>query len=64
MDFTYGKTDHLDSEAIHAIVDKSKGFNNPRELYVQRLAEGIAVIASAFYPKPVIVRLSDFKVKL
>jgi len=33
----------------------------PREFFIERLAEGVGVIASAFYPKPVIVRLSDFK---
>ena len=37
------------------------GYPNPREFYVQRLAEGVATIASAFYPKPIIVRMSDFK---
>lgn len=34
---------------------------NPREFFIQRLSEGIAQIAAAFYPKPVIVRTSDFK---
>jgi len=37
------------------------GYASHTEFYVQRLAEGIATIAAAFYPKPVIVRLSDFK---
>ncbi|TGN89014.1 phosphoenolpyruvate synthase [Bradyrhizobium yuanmingense] len=38
-----------------------KGFTSPADFFVQRLAEGVGTIAAAFYPKPVIVRLSDFK---
>ena len=34
---------------------------SPREFFVRTLAEGVGTIAAAFYPKPVIVRLSDFK---
>jgi pyruvate,water dikinase len=37
------------------------GYPSPREFYVARLAEGVATIAAAFYPKPIIVRMSDFK---
>src|SRR5699024_9219343 len=37
------------------------GYDDPVAFYVDRLAEGIATIAAAFAPKPVIVRLSDFK---
>ena len=37
------------------------GYADPRGFYVQRLAEGVGTIAAAFYPKPVIVRMSDFK---
>nr|WP_275974989.1 phosphoenolpyruvate synthase [Shewanella gaetbuli] len=37
------------------------GYESPVEYYIARLAEGIATIASAFYPKKVIVRMSDFK---
>lgn len=37
------------------------GENDPCEFFVRRLAEGIGTIAAAFYPKPVIVRTSDFK---
>jgi len=40
---------------------RSRGFSNPREFYVKRLAYGIARIGATFYPKPVIVRFSDFK---
>ncbi|UMX51446.1 hypothetical protein MJ389_16420 [Escherichia coli] len=38
-----------------------KGFDSPREFYVGRLTEAIATLGAAFYPKRVIVRLSDFK---
>ncbi|XPE55806.1 putative PEP-binding protein [Shigella flexneri] len=38
-----------------------QGFDDPVEFYIGRLVEGIATIAAAFYPKSVIVRLSDFK---
>jgi pyruvate,water dikinase len=38
-----------------------QGHGSPREFFVGRLAEGAAAIAAAFYPRPVIVRLSDFK---
>ena len=37
------------------------GYSNKKQFFVDKLAEGIAIIASAFYPKDVIVRLSDFK---
>jgi pyruvate,water dikinase len=40
---------------------KMAGYPGPREFYVDRLTEGIASIAAAFAPQPVIVRLSDFK---
>ena len=39
----------------------SRGFAKPGDFFVQRLAEGVGTIAAAFYPKPVIVRMSDFK---
>jgi len=37
------------------------GYKNKRKYFIEKLAEGISQIAAAFYPKPVIVRLSDFK---
>jgi pyruvate, water dikinase len=39
----------------------ARGYANPREFYIAKLTEGVATIAAAFWPKPVIVRLSDFK---
>ncbi len=38
-----------------------RGYADPAEFFVARLAEGVGTIAAAFYPKPVVVRLSDFK---
>ena len=38
-----------------------QGFDDPREFYISRLTEGVATIAAAFAPEPVIVRMSDFK---
>ena len=43
------------------IQEKIAAYASPREYYVERLKEGVASIAAAFYPQPVIVRLSDFK---
>lgn len=39
----------------------AKGYGDTREFFVNKLSEGIGMIAAAFYPKPVIVRTSDFK---
>jgi pyruvate, water dikinase len=39
----------------------TQNFKSPREFFVRALSEGVGTIAAAFYPKPVIVRLSDFK---
>jgi pyruvate,water dikinase len=49
-----------DGQAIKAIAARI-GDEAPREFFVRRFSEGVARIAAAFYPKPVIVRLSDFK---
>jgi pyruvate,water dikinase len=43
------------------IQEKIAAYASPTEYYIERLKEGIATIAAAFYPEPVIVRLSDFK---
>jgi pyruvate,water dikinase len=39
----------------------TQGYENPADFFIERLSEGVATIAAAFYPKPVVVRLSDFK---
>ncbi|MCH9690148.1 MAG: phosphoenolpyruvate synthase [Gammaproteobacteria bacterium] len=50
-----------DADLKQQIADKTAAYDSPVAYYVERLKEGIATIAAAFYPKPVIVRLSDFK---
>ncbi|MBI1397608.1 MAG: phosphoenolpyruvate synthase [Betaproteobacteria bacterium] len=45
----------------HVIESHSAAYGNPEAFYVEKLTEGIATLAAAFHPKPVIVRLSDFK---
>ncbi|MFT4059483.1 MAG: phosphoenolpyruvate synthase [Legionella sp.] len=50
-----------DAELKKFIAEKTAAYASPIEYYIERLKEGIATIAAAFYPKPVIVRLSDFK---
>ena len=44
-----------------AIAQLTRRHARPSDFFVERLAEGVGTIAAAFYPKPVIVRLSDFK---
>ena len=44
-----------------AIDSLARGYANPREFFVEKLTEGVSTIAAAFWPKSVIVRLSDFK---
>jgi pyruvate, water dikinase len=41
--------------------EKSRGYADPRAFFREKMVEGVATIAAAFWPKPVIVRLSDFK---
>ncbi|MFA6920941.1 MAG: phosphoenolpyruvate synthase [Gallionella sp.] len=49
-------------EALQAeIVQRSSGYADPVAFYVEKLTEGVASLAAAFWPRPVIVRLSDFK---
>ncbi|MGN2248035.1 phosphoenolpyruvate synthase [Frateuria sp. GZRR35] len=50
-----------DAETKAKIDERMAGYADPVSFYVDRLAEGIATIAASVYPKPVIVRLSDFK---
>ncbi len=52
----------LKDEKVKKQIDKiTYGYQNKKQYYVDKLAEGIATIAAAFYPKDVIVRFSDFK---
>lgn len=49
-------------ESLKEEIDRrARGYASPEEFFVEKLVEGVATIAAAFYPKPVIVRLSDFK---
>jgi len=52
---------NLDDPLKRAVESLAHGYASPRQFFELRLAEGIATIAAAFWPKPVIVRLSDFK---
>jgi pyruvate,water dikinase len=53
--------EHLDVTTRLAIDQVTVGYDDKPQFFVDRLAEGIAMIAAAFYPKDVIVRMSDFK---
>ena len=53
--------DRLDADTREAVQEQMAGYGEPVEFFVEKLAEGIATIAAAFDPRPVIVRLSDFK---
>ncbi|TAG25115.1 MAG: phosphoenolpyruvate synthase [Burkholderiales bacterium] len=51
----------VDADLKKAVESVARGHASPRAFYVDKVAEGIATIAAAFWPKPVIVRISDFK---
>jgi pyruvate,water dikinase len=51
----------VDADLKKAVESVARGHASPRAFYVDKLAEGVATIAAAFWPKPVIVRMSDFK---
>ncbi|WP_073081320.1 phosphoenolpyruvate synthase [Chitinophaga jiangningensis] len=50
-----------DAQAKRAIENQTKDYTDKSKFFIERLSEGIATIAAAFYPKEVIVRMSDFK---
>jgi pyruvate, water dikinase len=52
---------NVDADLKTAVESVARGHASPRAFYVDKVAEGVATIAAAFWPKPVIVRLSDFK---
>jgi pyruvate,water dikinase len=54
----YGR---LPQELRKQIAPRISGYTSPERFYIDRLAEGVGTIAAAFYPKPVIARMSDFK---
>ncbi len=53
--------DSLDADTRAAVDDQMAGYDDPVSFFVDKLAEGVATIAAAFAPEPVIVRMSDFK---
>ncbi len=54
--------DRIDDPSVQAEIDRlTAGYDDKAAYFVDKLAQGVAMIAAAFYPKDVIVRLSDFK---
>jgi len=53
--------DQIDADTRAAIDEQMAGYDDPVQFFVDKLAEGVATIAAAFAPEPVIVRTSDFK---
>jgi pyruvate,water dikinase len=51
-------TDSKEKDLIFRI---TRGYDHPKSFFIERLSEGVGTIAAAFYPKPVVVRMSDFK---
>ncbi|MDH5570942.1 MAG: phosphoenolpyruvate synthase, partial [Gammaproteobacteria bacterium] len=52
---------NIPPELKTAVDEHTAGYGDPSSFYIEKLVEGISTIAAAFWPKPVIVRLSDFK---
>ncbi|AEH60847.1 phosphoenolpyruvate synthase [Methanosalsum zhilinae DSM 4017] len=50
-----------DNETLDMIEKLTYGYSSKEDFFIEKLAEGVGTIAAAFYPKPVVVRLSDFK---
>ncbi len=53
--------ERLPMDLKEQVAKRSRGYDNPVDFYVKKMVEGVATIAAAFWPKKVIVRLSDFK---
>jgi pyruvate,water dikinase len=54
--------ERIDDAAVRQeVAQLARGYATPGDYFVRQLAEGVGMIAAAFYPKPVIVRMSDFK---
>lgn len=52
---------NVDSDLKVAVESAARGHASPRSFFVDKLADGMATISAAFWPKPVIARMSDFK---
>ena len=50
-----------DASELEQLKTLTRYYNKPDDFFIERLSEGVATIAAAFYPKPVVVRMSDFK---
>jgi pyruvate,water dikinase len=50
-----------DASELQQLKALTRYYNKPDDFFIERLSEGVATIAAAFYPKPVVVRMSDFK---
>ncbi len=51
----------LSPELRHQVDQRTAGYSQPEEFLVDRLAQGVGLLAAAFWPRPVVIRLSDFK---
>ncbi|MEI6333794.1 MAG: phosphoenolpyruvate synthase [Methylococcaceae bacterium] len=51
----------LDANEREQLNELTRHYQKPEDFFIQRLSEGVGTIAAAFYPKPVVVRMSDFK---
>ena len=58
VDIQNGKTNIPQYNEIMKLIS---GYDNPKDFFIKKIAEGMGMITAAFYPKPVIVRTSDFK---
>ncbi len=58
VDMYNGVKDVVDEDEIKKI---ARGYKDTKDFFIKKIAEGVGTIAAAFYPKPVIVRTSDFK---
>lgn len=52
---------HIDNDLKKAVESVARGHASPKAFFIDKVTEGVSTIAAAFWPKPVIVRLSDFK---
>lgn len=50
-----------DAQELEQLKELTRHYDDPKEFFIQKLAEGVGTIGTAFYPKPVVVRMSDFK---
>jgi len=51
----------LNNELKEKIIERTQAYKSPTDFYIQKIIEGVSTLATVFYPKPVIVRCSDFK---